>query len=588
MGSPDYLNPDLPIERRVADLLPRMTLAEKAGQLFHPPTAIPGPDFAWGPAAEQAISRQYLSHFNVANGVAASDVANWTNTLQAIAADTRLGIPVTLSSDPRSGIRSSSPFTGVAQTALSRWPEHPGIAATHDPDLVRAYGDTVRREFTAMGIRVYLGPMADLSTDPRWSRTYGTFGEDPELVAEMVVAFIEGLRGGQSLGPTSVAAMVKHFPGAGPQLDGWDAHDPRHKEQVYPGGMQELHLRPFQAAFRAGVTQVMPYYGMPVGTDWEERGFAFNAPVIRDLLRGRFAFDGIVCTDWHLLEATVIAGMPFGPNGYGAGVEDVSPSDRLAIGVDVGVDQFGGDDCVDRVLELVERGRISEDRIDASVRRTLREKFRLGLFEHRYVDADRADEIVADPAAHARGVAAQAAALTLLQDHDVLPLASTTAVYAEGMDASEVERVFLRVDTPADADVAILRLDAPWESDPDSPMGDEFHSGSLVFAAETVERVRAVADQVPTIVVVYLDRPAILCEMATYARVLLADFGASDRVILDAVRGRTTIAGQLPFDLPRSMAAVEQSREDVPFDTRDPLFHHRFGMEMPASTDAHV
>ncbi|NKF31152.1 glycoside hydrolase family 3 protein, partial [Pseudomonas sp. BGM005] len=162
---------------------------------------------------------------------------------QEIAESTRLGIPVTLSTDPRHGFRSNL-FTGQALDSLSRWPDYPGIAAIGSEAAARDFGDVMRQELLAMGVRVFLGPMADIFSEPRWSRGSGTFGEDPERVADLTAAFIEGLRGAEALGPRSVSAVVKHFPGGGPQLKGDDAHDPRYPEQVYPGGQQELHLRP--------------------------------------------------------------------------------------------------------------------------------------------------------------------------------------------------------------------------------------------------------------------------------------------------------------------------------------------------------
>lgn len=580
MSTPDYLDPTLTPAQRVADLLPRMTLEEKAGLFFHPATSLPEPGLSAADAlavARADAGDRLISHFNVFNGADAAEIAAWNNTLQEIAASTRLGIPVTLSSDPRSGFHST-PFTGQTLDTLSRWPEHTGLGAIDDEEVVRAYGDTIRREFLAMGIRVYLGPMADIFSEPRWSRGYGTFGEDVKTVSRLTAAFIEGLRGAtRELGPESVAAVVKHFPGGGPQLGGNDAHDARHPEQVYPGGQQQLHLRPFEAAFAAGVTQLMTYYGMPVGTDWEERGFAFNRPVVKDLLRDHYGFTGIVVSDWNVIDATEIAGATFGPNGYG--LLDVTPTDRLQVAIEVGVDQFGGDNCVERIVDLVRSGRVSEQRIDESAARILHEKFALGLFENRFVELDAARSIGADAELRARGEAAQASSLVLLADDaERLPLAAGSRVFGAGIDWSTVEHDLIVVDDPAEADVAIVRLDAPWESDPQSALGDFFHGGGLEFSAETVARVAAVAAATPTVIVVYLERPAVLTPLLPHAEAIVADFGASDQVVVDALAGRTPFSGRLPFDLPRSAASIEASREDVPFDTADPVFRHGDGV----------
>lgn len=570
----DYLDPSLPIGRRVEDLLGRMTVAEKAGLMFHPSTEPGGgamTDAEALAAAELNIVDRGISHFNVLGGEDSAAVARWHNTLQQLADSTRLGIPITLSSDPRHGFRSN-PFTGQSLNSLSRWPETTGIAAIAGTDAAREYGDVIRQEFLAMGIRVYLGPMADIFSEPRWSRGFGTFGEDPERVAELTVAFIEGLRGGRTLGPDSVAAVVKHFPGGGPQLKGDDAHDPRYPEQVYPGGMQELHIRPFERAFAAGATQVMTYYGKPVGTDWQEVGFAFNAPVVRDILRRRLGFDGIVVTDWNLLESERFLDLEFGPNGWG--LEHLTPLERARIAIEVGVDQFGGDRNPALVEELVDAGAITEDRVDQSVRRILKEKFTLGAFESRRVDVDHARELCGSRVFFAQGVDAQRASLVLLSD-EAGPLPADARVYVEGVeDAAGLETV----SDPADSDAIIVRLEAPFETGRGSVVADYFHGGTLAFPQDTINHLAALAAHAPLYVSVFLERPAIVGPIVDLGATVIGEFGASDHVIVDAITGRHAITGTLPFDIPSSMEAVENSREDVPFDTDAPRFRAGFGL----------
>ncbi|MGQ7311947.1 glycoside hydrolase family 3 protein [Microbacterium arabinogalactanolyticum] len=573
----DYRDSALPIERRVDDLLGRMTVAEKAAMMFHPSTAPAGDGLSQADAvaaAERYAGEVGISHFNVLGGEDSVAVAEWHNTLQEIAEGTRLGIPVTLSTDPRHGFRSNL-FTGQAMDSLSRWPDYPGVAAIGETDAARVFGDTMRQELLAMGVRVLLGPMADIFSEPRWSRGSGTFGEDPERVAELAVAFIEALRGGGELGPHSVAAVVKHFPGGGPQLRGDDAHDPRYPEQVYPGGQQELHLKPFERAFAAGASQVMTYYGKPVGTEWPEVGFAFNEPVVRDILRRRLGFDGIVVTDWNLLESEDMAGMEFGPNGWG--LEHLTPLERAAIALDVGVDQFGGDRNAALIEELVDSGRISESRIDESIRRLLREKFRLGVFENRRVDTAVTAETCGSPAFTAAGVEAQRKSLVLLADRGDR-IADGARVLLDGVDARAARDAGLvPVHDIAEADAVVVRLDAPFEPGKGS-LGDFFRGGSLEFDAATVAKIARYSASAPVYLSVYLERPAVLTPMTDSSTMLIGDFGAADAIVLDAFRGIAPLTGILPFDIPSSMAAVEASREDVPFDTVDPLFRHGFGL----------
>ena len=185
-----------------------------------------------------------------------------------------------------------------------------------------------------------LHPQIDLATEPRWARQVNTFGEDAELSGRLGAAYVRGFQGTE-LGPESVATMVKHFPGGGPQLDGEDPHFAYGREQVYPGGKFELHLSPFEAAFAAGPRQMMPYYGMPIGTEYEEVGFGFNRDVITGLLRERYGFDGIVCTDWGLITDHRSWASDFPARAWG--VEHLTPVERIVKALDAGVDQFGGE-----------------------------------------------------------------------------------------------------------------------------------------------------------------------------------------------------------------------------------------------------
>ena len=301
-----YEDPRRPVDERVEDLLGQMTLEEKAGLMFHTILAV-GQDgepvegmSQFGPVSTtDLISARLISHFNVHQLPEPRLAVAWHNKIQALAEDTRLGIPVTISSDPRHAF-SDNPLTSLHAGALSLWPEPIGLAATRDPELVLQFGDIARQEYLAMGIRVALHPMADLATEPRWARINGTFGEDAELSAQMVKAYILGFQG-ERLGPQSVACMTKHFPGGGPQKDGEDAHFSYGREQVYPGNNFNYHLHPFESAFEATTAQIMPYYGMPVDTELEPVGFGFNKDVITGLLREKYGFDGVVCTDWGLL-----------------------------------------------------------------------------------------------------------------------------------------------------------------------------------------------------------------------------------------------------------------------------------------------
>lgn len=575
-----WLDTDLSVDERVQLLLDAMTIEEKAGLFFHTMIAIgdleePNPVFAT-PSAREFLESKQMTHFNLLGAAPTGrEIAAWQNALQQLAASTRLGIPVTLSTDPRHSF-SENPGASILAGPFSQWPETLGLAATRDEELVERFADIARQEYTAVGLRVALHPQVDLATEPRWARQTATFGEDAELSGKLGAAYIRGFQG-KLFGPGSVSTMTKHFPGGGPQKDGEDPHFPYGREQVYPGGEFELHLKPFEDALAAGTRQMMPYYGMPVGTEYEEVGFGFNKSVITGLLRERYGFDGLVCTDWGLISDSEIFGQPFPARAWG--VEDLTPRERMKKVLDAGADQFGGEANPELLLELVADGEITEARLDISARRILREKFELGLFENPYVDEDAADEIVGRADFRAAGEDAQRASITVLANDGALPFARGAKLYVEGIDVAVAEKFADVVETPSEADLAIIRLQAPFEERA-TMFENFFHAGSLDFPDDVIAHVGEVAAVVPTVVDVLADRPPILTPLAEVAAAITVNWGASGAALLDVLSGAFPAQGRLPFDLPRSMAAVEASRPDVPFDTTDPLFRFGHGLSL--------
>lgn len=586
------------IDERVSDLLSRMTLAEKAGQLFHNmiimgpegTLAPPSPDFGIA-GTEELLGQKLMSHFNLVGPITdVKTTAKWYNTLQKYALEqTRLGIPVTLSTDPRNHF-TENVGTGFRAGLMSLWPETLGFAALRDVALVERFADIARQEYIALGLRVALHPQIDLATEYRWARISATFGEDADLSGELAQAYIRGFqgKGGKNIGPESVSTITKHFPGGGPQKDGEDPHFTYGKEQVYPGKYCQYHLKPFTKAIEAGTRQMMPYYGQPVGTEYEAIAFAFNKGIITSLLRERLGFDGIICTDWGLITDTSILGQDMPARAWGC--EELTEIERVKKILDAGCDQFGGESRPELVIKLVEDGQIPESRLDSSVKRLLSEKFALGLFDNPFVDVDAAVKIVGNPEFVKEGALAQRKSHTLLTNNkNVLPLSSedikSKKIYIEGLKAPAAESRGLQiVSSSSDADIAILRLRCPYEP---RPGGFEaaFHAGSLEYSATEKERQAAIYKSVPiSIVDVYLDRPAAIPEIADQATALMVSYGSSDDAFLDVLFGTGGIGpmGKLPFDLPRSMEAVRKSRVDVPFDTENPTFRFGHGLSYGA------
>lgn len=573
-----FQDPALPVERRVEDLLSRMAIEDKAGLMFQPIAMLGDPSadvpMLGLPSQVSLIDDLRVTHFNVITGAAvdARGLAEWHNAVQAIAERTPLGIPITISTDPRHAF-VDNPAAAAAAGPFSQWPEPIGLAAIGSEEVVERFADIARQEYLAAGIRLALHPQIDLATDPRWARISGTFGEDAELTGRLAAAYIRGFQG-KTLGLESVSTMTKHFPGGGAQKDGEDPHFPWGREQIYPGDMFEYHLKPFAAAIAAGTSQIMPYYGVPVGTEYEEVGFGFNRSVITGLLRERFGFDGIVCTDWSIINDSTIMGVRVGARAWG--VEHLSPAERMLKVIDAGADQFGGESSVGLLLELVRSGRVAESRIDQSARRLLREKFVLGLFDRRFVDVERAEIVIGNEEFRQAGLQAQRDSLTLLTNDPLgnepaLPLSRGIRVYVEGLDAAELASYATVTEDPAEADVAILRIKTPFEPREGMP-AQFFHAGSLEFSSEELDHLLAVCRRVPTVIDITLERPALLGDLVGEAVAIIADYGAADGAVLDVLFGVANPKGRLPFELPRSMAAIEASKPDTPSDTINPVF----------------
>ncbi|HLZ85963.1 MAG TPA: glycoside hydrolase family 3 N-terminal domain-containing protein [Puia sp.] len=576
-----------PVDARVEDLLKQMSLEEKAGLLFINGARVNDDGsvgdkpakgmFAFAPNALKLVQQQKMNHFNLWAVPSPAALAKWYNSMQRYLQDsTRLGIPMTIASDPRNHF-ASNVFAMSANT-FSQWCEPLGLGAIGDSVLTRQFADVSRREYLAVGIREALHPQVDLATEPRWPRISGTFGEDAQLTARMAKAYILGYQG-DKLDSNGVACMTKHFSGGGPQKEGLDPHFPFQKGQVYPGNNFNYHLLPFEAAFAVHTAAIMPYYGVPKGQTSEDVGFSFNKDIITGLLRDKYHYDGVVCTDWGLVTDANMGGMVWPARAWG--VEKLSREDRVKKILDAGVDQFGGENCPEIVVQLVKGGRLTEARIDSSARRLLRQKFELGLFDNPFVDETKVGQVVGNPGSLKAGEASQRRAMTLLKNQDkVLPLApGKLKIYVRNVDSAVAAQYGTVVDKPEKADIAILRLKTPFVP-VETPImiAKMFHHGDLDFKGKQKDSILQLLKTVPTIVDIYLDRPAVIPEISAKAKGLLADFGASDAAVLDVIFGKDKPGGHLPIELPSSMDAVRAQKEDVPYDSRNPLYKFGFGL----------
>lgn len=565
-----YEDATQPVQKRIDDLLSQMTVAEKAGLMFN---AISGVDFGEGmERVDSLLTQLKINHLDMPGRATAKEVMEYHNLVQKIAENTRLGIPVTFYSDPRHGLRFNE--AAGENRFHSWWPSELGFGAIGDADLIREFGDIARQEYLAQGIRLALHPMADLATEPRWFRTYTTFGEDAELSARLTKAYILGFQG-ENLGKESILCQTKHFPGGGPQKDGMDAHFPSGKEQVYPGGMFDYHLRPFiEGALPAKTAQLMLYYGVPIGITEEEVAFAYNKEIVTDLLRDSLGFDGVVCTDWAL-----VFDNPAKP-ASAWGVEHLSPKERVKKILDAGVDMFGGESCADIVVELVEEGSISEARIDESVVRVLRDKFTLGLFDNPYLDETGLD-IFENETHKEKGREAQRKSLVVLKNEaHILPLSQNIKVYPKGISPEALSPYATVVDAPEEADVILLKFGTPYTpvENPKFFLERMFHQGRLDFPAAEKQEMLALINTKPTISIFTMNRPAVIPEIDAASQALIVDFDCQDEILAELIFGKFEPTGKLPVEMPSSVQAVEDQLEDVPHDSKDPLYPFGAGL----------
>jgi beta-glucosidase len=576
-----------PIDARVKDLLSQMTIEEKAGMMFINGARVnddgsiqnkPGKGmFAFAPNALDLVREKKMNHFNLWAIPGIDALARWYDSMQKYVEDsTRLGIPITIASDPRNHFTKN--IFAMSAATFSQWCEPLGFAAINDTALTREFANDARQEYLAVGIREALHPQIGPTTEPRWPRIAGSFGEDAQISARMATAYIEGFQT-DSLGSESVATMTKHFPGGGPQFEGLDPHFPFQKGQVYPGNNFDYHLIPFKAAIAAGTAAIMPYYGVPMDSAHEHVGFSYNKGIITGLLRDSLNFNGIVCTDWGLVTDTHMGKVLWPARAWGE--QSLDSEQRVEKIINAGVDQFGGENIPEVVVNLVKKGKISEARIDTSVARLLRLKFELGLFDNPYIDASKATQIVGKPEFVKAGEESQRRAITLLKNENkILPLKTgSLKIYVKDIDSTTAAKYGIVVKNPSDADIAIIRLSTPWYPvKSDIPMAKGFHHGDLDFKGLQKDSIMNLLKSVPTIVDIYLDRPAVIPEINAGAKGLLADFGASDAAVLDVVFGKYNPGGHLPIELPSSMEAVRNQKEDVPYDSKDPLYKFGYGL----------
>lgn len=516
----------------------------------------------------KGVTKFHLRHFIFRGNVGARITAEWTNKIQSLCESDGLGIPAIFASNPRNHItKDASAGLSVGKTVFSTWPGELGLSAMHDLKLVREFADMARQEWAAVGLRKGYMYMADLSTEPRWQRIEGTFGENSEWVGQMITQIVLGFQG-EKLSNKSVAVTTKHFPGGGSGVGGQDPHFDWGKEEHFPGGMFENNLIPFKAAIKAGTSSIMPYYSIPVDTKYERVAYAYNKAVIHDLLRVQLGFKGIINSDTGPIEM-----MPWG-------AENLSINERYKKTMEAGVNLYSGTADPGKLLETVKTGMVDIKLVDESVYRLLMEKFQLGLFENPYVDEDAAEKIVGNPKFTERANLAFRKSVVLLRNEvKTLPVKAKTKVYVESYfqkTGTSAIHVYDTIDnryniafvkTPEEADVVLVWV-TPAAPALFASQGDPIYL-SLSKNNVEVPYLKNLVAKKPTILAVNYTNPWVIDEIYNAQspgniKAVIATFNTTLDALLDVVTGKFNPTGKMPFTTPVSEAAVGKQLSDVP------------------------
>jgi len=266
------------------------------------------------------------------------------------------------------------------------------------------------------------------------------------------------------------------------------------------------------------------------------------------------------------------------------GMEKATEEERMLKIIKAGVDQFGGETIPEMLVKLVKNHKVNEARLDTSVRRLLSMKFTLGLFDNPFVDVAKAEKIVGNREFMEAGLNAQRRSLVLLkndssQNGKFLPLKKGLKIYLKNMSPEKIAAYGTVVAKLEDADIAIIRIKAPSQHiNGTGLIGSLFSAGDLDFKEKEKEEILKILNTKPTLVDIYLDRPAVIPEIAAAAKGLIANFGVSDEAFSDVLFGKYKPEGYLPFEMPSSMEAVRNQLEDLPYDSKDPLYKFGYGL----------
>ncbi len=593
------------------------------------------------------IQKLHLRHLLLRENPSPADLAQWVNAMNQVAEMTPNGIPVLVCSNSRNENAGFGATTDIAfdkdssSIVFSCYPGTLGLAAAAmgdikaggDAGLISEFAESARREWDAVGMKKAYMYMADVATDPRWQRTYGTLGERTDFVADAIGRLVKGFQGSaDGLTREGIGLTVKHFPGGGARENGFDPHYVQGQWNVYvtENSLDKYQLAPFMAAVENNASSIMPYYAKPYSGKSapqsyhgapldlsEEVGFVYNKAFIASLLRGRMGFKGYINSD-----SGVLTDKPWG-------MEEHDVPSRAAYAVRAGADMFSDTNDVWSLKEAWRRGQeeadryeagyvLSDEDVDRSAVRLLKEMFDAGLFENPYRDPGNAARIVEDARADERPYQVHLKSVVMLKNEgDTLPLTMDKAagkkIYAQYFnksgdtakvndsfyaalkargftatrDYSEADLAFLYVDPTSGsyftATMGYLELDIVQgkivvDTRPDGTPARTKHVETTLTGAALIKEI---ADTVhanggKVISNVNIKLPWMLGNVEPYSDALLAGFDTFVDAVLDVVEGKYKPTGVLPLTLPRddSVLVVDAngdciSPNDVPGYAKD-------------------
>ena len=578
------------------------------------------------PSTTTLLKEWFNRHVILRANATPADMADWMNEAHAVCEQCEHFIPVAAASNSRNENGELVFGMNDAGGVLATWPGTLGIAAAvkgYRIDLVDKFAATVRREWNACGLRKGYMYMADTMTDPRWQRTYGTFGEDPELISEIMTHIIPGIQGSdKGVTADGVAVTTKHFPGGGARENGFDPHYAAGQWNVYAtsGSLETYHLPPFAAAVKAGTASVMPYYSKPAAEksapqhdlqgneiDMQPYGFAYNHYFIDTILRGQMGFTGYINSD------TGIA------HNMAWGVEMLDVPERIGFAVNhAGVDIISGLFDNEAGQQAYDRGHsdyydthpvpqgfakeqlvLTDAALDRAVTRTLTELFALGMFDDPYRDPEEAERVVANPEDWAAAAEAHRRSVVLLKNDGTLPISEGKKIYAEAFlknpeqaqAATQALRSELKdctlVEDAAEADVALLfvspssgeyfnatpgylELDicenkTVHNVDAEGRPTAETHTETTLSGAQRLSEIAAAvhANGGKVISNINFTLAWQVGNVERISDVLLAGFDTYRDATLDVIFGRFAPTGKLPITLPKGDEVLAVNAQGV-------------------------